>query len=50
MRRTSIEQVNQLIGGISFVNQNLLYHYPHYFILGDDQIQIQDDNYQIAGA
>lgn len=34
----------------SFVNQNLLYHYPHYFILGDDQIQIQDDNYQIAGA
>ena len=50
MRRTSIEQVNQLIGGISFVHQNLLYHYPHYFILGDDQIQIQDDDYQIAGA
>ena len=48
MRRTSIEQVNQLIGGISFVNQNLLYHYPHYFILGEDQIQIQDEDYQIA--
>ena len=48
MRRTSIEQVNQLIGGISFVNQNLLYHYPHYFILGEDLIQIQDEDYQIA--
>ena len=48
MRRTSIEEVDVLLGSISFVNKNLLYHYPHYFIVGDSQIKVLDDDYQIA--
>lgn len=48
MRRTSIEEVNQRIGGVSFVNRNLLYHYPHYFIIGKDQFEVLDGDYQIA--
>ena len=49
MKRTSIEEVNSLIGATSFVNKNLLYHYPHYFLIGLDQADILDDDYQIAG-
>lgn len=49
MRRTSIEEVDVLLGSISFVNQNLAYHYPHRFIIGDSQIKVLDDDYQIQG-
>ena len=49
MIRTSIEAVDILLGSISFVNKNLLYHYPHYFIIGDSQIKVLDDDYQIGG-
>ena len=47
MARTSIENVDVLLGSISFVNKNLLYHYPHYFIIGDSQIKVLDDDYKI---
>lgn len=48
MKYTSIEDVNSLIGATSFVNKNLLYHYPHYFLIGLDQVDILDDDYHIA--
>lgn len=48
MRMTSIEKVDILLGSISFVNKNLSYHYPHYFIIGDSQIKVLDDDYQIV--
>lgn len=48
MKRTSIEDVNTLIGDTSFVNSNLTYHYPHYFIIGLEQVQVLDDDYQIV--
>ena len=48
MKRTSIEEVDVLLGSISFVNKNLLYHYPHYFIIGDSQIQVLDADYKIV--
>ena len=47
MTRTSIEDVDVLLGSISFVNKNLLYHYPHYFIIGDSQIQVLNPDYKI---
>lgn len=49
MTRTSIEEVDVLLGSISFINRNLLYHYPHVFIIGDSQINVLDDDYQIGG-
>lgn len=49
MTRTSIEEVDVLLGSISFINKNLLYHYPHVFIIGDSQIKVLDDDYQIGG-
>lgn len=48
MRLTSIEKVDILLGSISFVNKNLLCHYPHYFIIGDSQFKVLDDDYQIV--
>ena len=48
MTRTSIPDVDVLLGSISFVNKNLLYHYPHYFIIGDSQIQVLDPDYKIV--
>ena len=47
MKRTSIPDVDVLLGSISFVNKNLLYHYPHYFIIGDSQIQVLNPDYKI---
>ena len=47
MKRTSIEDVNSLIGATSFVNKNLLYHYPHYFMIGLEQADSLDNDYQI---
>lgn len=47
MRQTSIEKVDVLLGSISFVNKNLLFHYPHCFIIGDSQINVLDDDYKI---
>ena len=48
MQRTSIPDVDVLLGSISFVNKNLLYHYPHHFIVGDSQIQVLDPDYKIV--
>lgn len=48
MRLTSIDEVDILLGSISFVNKNLLCHYPHYFIIGNSQFDVLDDDYQIT--